>query len=161
MAETPRQVTGFTESKASCAIQNQCLLLSIVTTVVVEAARQPLHSVTEVEVIVGVGVILALSEYRADEVESAHGECNAHPHAEGVIDDDTVDEEALETTIHEMEEPLLGRVGTMVEDVTTSVGGLLIEILLAIPRTPLGLGHTHTLTVTESHVPSVALLVMG
>lgn len=154
-------MTGFTESKASCAIWNQCLLLSIVTTVVVEAARQPLHSVTEVEVIVRVGVILALSEYRADEVECAHGECNAHPHAEGVIDDDTVDEEALETTIHEMEEPLLSRVGTMVEDVTTSVGTLLIEILLTIPRTPLGLGHTHTLTVTESHVPSVALLVMG
>ena len=54
-------------------------------------------------------------------MESAHGESNAHPNAKTVVDNNTVDEEALETAIHEVEEPLLGGVRAMVEDVTPSV----------------------------------------
>ena len=67
-------------------------------------------SVTEVEVVVGVGIVLTLAEDGADEVEGASWEGNAHPDAHAVVDEDTVDEEALEATVHEVEEPLLGRV---------------------------------------------------
>ena len=35
---------------------------------------------------------------------------NSEPNAEAVVDDDSVNEESLETTVHEMEEPLLGGV---------------------------------------------------
>ena len=118
-------------------------------------------SVTEVEVIVRVGIILTLTEDGSDEMESAGGQSDSGPNAETVVDDDTVDEEALETTVHEMEEPLLSRVGSVMEDVTTSVRGLLIEILLTVPGSPLSLGHAHTLTVAQSHVLSVTFLVMG
>ena len=94
-------------------------------------------------------------------MESAHGESNAHPNAKTVINDNTVEEEALYSTIHEVEEPLLGGVGAMMEDVAASIRALLVEILLAIPCTPLSLGHTKTLTVSKSHVLSVTLLVVG
>ena len=36
--------------------------------------------------------------------------CDSEPDAETVVDDDSVNEESLETTVHEMEEPLLGGV---------------------------------------------------
>ena len=79
------------------------------------------RSVTEVEVIVGVGVVLALTENGADEVEAASGEDDAAPDAHAVVNEDTVDEEALEATEHEVVEPLLGRVRSVVENVTSEV----------------------------------------
>jgi len=118
-------------------------------------------SITEVEVVVSVSIVLTLTEDGSNEMESGSGEGDTGPDAETVIDDDTVDEEALEATVHEMEEPLLGRVGSVMEDVTTSVRGLLVEILLTVPCSPLSLGHAHTLTVAQSHVLSVTFLVMG
>ena len=121
----------------------------------------PCSSVTEVEVVVGVSVVLALAEDRADKVESSAWKGNASPDLEAVVDDDTVDEEALEATVHEVEEPLLSRVGAMVEDVATGVGALLIEILLAVPCAPLCLRHAKTLTKGEAHVSSVTFLVVG
>ena len=121
----------------------------------------PCSSVTEVEVVVGVSVVLALAEDRADKVERSHREDNASPDLEAVVDDDTVDEEALEATVHEVEEPLLGRVGAMVEDVATGVGALLVEVLLAVPCAPLCLGHAKTLTEGKAHVSSVTFLVVG
>ena len=118
-------------------------------------------SVAEVEVVVGVGVVLALAEHGADEVEGAHGEHDARPHLEAVVDDDAVDEEALEPAIHEVEEPLLGGVGAMVEDVPASVRALLVEVLLAVPGAPLGLGHAQTLAEGQAQVLSVTFLVVG
>lgn len=92
----------------------------------------------------------------------ADGEpCDSKPDAETVIDDDSVEEEALEATIHKVEEPLLGGVGTMVPDVATSVCCLLVEVLLAVPGSVLHLGHTETLTVGKSHVFHVSEFVMG
>ena len=121
----------------------------------------PCSSVTEVEVVIGVSVVLALAENRADKVETSHWEDNASPDLEAVVDDDTVHEEALEATIHEVEEPLLSRVGAMVEDVATGVGALLVEVLLAVPCAPLCLGHAKTLAEGKAHVSSVTFLVVG
>ena len=119
------------------------------------------RSVAEVEVIVGVGVVLALAKDGADEVEGAGWEDNAHPDAEAVVDEHTLQEEALEAAVHEVEQPLLGGVGAMVEDVATSVGALLVEVLLAVPSTVLDLGHAKTFAVAKTHVLHVALLVVG
>ena len=118
-------------------------------------------SVTEVEVVISVGVILALTKDGADEVESASREGDTEPDTHAVVNNNTLEEEALETAVEEVEEPLLSGVGTMMEDVATSVRGLLIEVLFAVPRTPLNLGHAKALAVSETHVLGVALLVVG
>ena len=127
------------------------------------SAPQPkrCRSVTEVEVIVGVGVVLALTENGADEVEAASGEDDAAPDAHAVVNGDTVDEEALEATVHEVEEPLLSRVRPMVKNVTTEVGRLLIEVLLTVPGAVLSLRNAKSLTKGQTHVLSVTLLVVG
>ena len=119
------------------------------------------RSVTEVEVIIGVGVVLALTKHGSDEVEAASGENDAAPDAQAVVNEDTVDEEALEATEHEVVEPLLGRVGSVVENVTSEIGRLLIEVLLSVPGTVLGLRNAKSLTKGQSHVLSVTLLVVG
>jgi hypothetical protein len=119
------------------------------------------HSVTEVEVIVRVVVVFTLTEARADEVESNGEPCDSHPNSEAVVDDHTVEEEALEATVHKVEKPLLGGVGAMVPDVATSVSGLLIEVLLTVPGAVLHLRHSETLAVCESHVLHVTKFVVG
>ena len=118
-------------------------------------------SVTEVEVIVRVGVVFTLAQDRADKVECSAWYDNAGPNLEAVVDDNTVDEEALEATIHKVEEPLLSSIRTMVEDVATSVRALLVEVLLTVPGAPLCLGHAKSLTKGQSHVSSVTFLVVG
>ncbi len=94
-------------------------------------------------------------------MESAGGEGDTHPNFHAVVHDDTVDEEALEATVHEVEEPLLGRVGAMVPDVASCIGRLLVEVLLTVPSAHLHLRRTHTLTVTKAHILGVSLLVVG
>lgn len=92
----------------------------------------------------------------------AHGEpSDTEPDAKTVVNHDTVEEEALESSVQEVEKPLLGSVGTMVPDVTTSVGRLLVEVLLAIPCAVLHLWHTETLSVCEAHVLHVSVFVVG
>ena len=128
-----------------------------------ESAPQPklCRSVTEVEVIVGVGVVLTLSKNGSDEVEAGSGDDDAAPDAQSVVDGDTVDEEALEATEQEVVEPLLGRVRSVVENVTSEIGRLLIEVLLSVPGTELGLRNTKSLAKGQTHVLSVTLLVVG
>ena len=126
------------------------------------SSKQKAHySVTEVEIVVRVGVVFALTENRADEVEGTGGEGNSHPDFHAVVHDDTVDEEALEASVHEVEEPLLSRVGAMVPDVASTIGCLLVEVLVTVPRTHLHLRRTHTLTVTKAHILGVSLFVVG
>ena len=67
-------------------------------------------SIAEIEVIVGVSIVLTLAKHRADKVEGAHGQDDATPDLESVVNEDAIDEESLEATVHEMEEPLLCRV---------------------------------------------------
>lgn len=125
------------------------------------AAKAGACSVTEVEVIVRVVVVFALAEHGANEVEADGEPGDAEPHAETVIDDNAVEEEALESTVQEVEEPLLGSVGAMVPDVATSVGRLLVEVLLTVPCAVLHLGHAETLTVSKAHVLHVSVIVVG
>ena len=93
-------------------------------------------------------------------MEGAGGESNAEPDTHAVVDNDALEEESLDTSVEEVEEPLLGGVGAMMEDVAASVRGLLVEVLFAVPRAPLHLGHAKALAVSETHVLGVALLVV-
>ena len=118
-------------------------------------------SVAEVEVVISVVVIFALAEAGADEVEGNGEPRNSEPDAETVVDDNTVDEESLEATVHEMEEPLLGGVGAMVPDVASCESALLIEVLLTVPCAVLHLWYSKTFTICKSHVLHVAEFVVG
>mgnify|MGYP000891148466 CR=1 FL=1 len=118
-------------------------------------------SVAEVEVIVRVVVVFTLAQARADEMEADREPRDSEPDAEAVVNHNTVEEEALEATVHKVEEPLLGGVGTMVPDVATGVGALLVEVLLTVPGAVLHLGHSETLTVCESHVLHISEFIVG
>lgn len=118
-------------------------------------------SVTEVEVVIGVIIVFTLTEARADEVESGGEPGDSEPDAEAVVHDDTVNEETLKSTEHEVEEPLLGSVGAVVQDVAPCISTLLVKVLLAVPGAPLHLGHTEALSVCKSHVLGVAKLVVS
>ena len=118
-------------------------------------------SVTEVEVVVGVVIVFTLAEAGANEVETNWEPWNSEPDAQAVVNDDTVKEEAFEAAVHEVEEPLLGRIRAMVPDVAASIRSLLVEVLLTVPGAVLHLGHTETLTVGKSHILHVSELVMG
>ena len=120
-----------------------------------------MYSITEVEVVVGVVIVFTLTEAGADKVEADGEPCDSEPDSQAVVNDHTVEEEAFEAAVHEVEEPLLGGVGAMVPDVTSSVGRLLVEVLLTVPSAVLHLGHTETLTVCESHVLHVSEFVVG
>jgi len=47
-------------------------------------------------------------------VESSGEPCDSEPDAKAVVHDNTVDEEPLKSSEHEVEEPLLGSVGAVV-----------------------------------------------
>ena len=79
-----------------------------------------MHSIAEVEVIVSVAVIFALAETRADEVERCWEPGDSEPHAKTEVNHPSLDEEASESTVKPVEEPLLGGVGTVMEDVASS-----------------------------------------
>ena len=85
---------------------------------------------------------------------------DSEPDAHTEVHGHTLHEEALESTVQEVEEPLLGGVGAMVPNVATGIGALLVKVLLAVPGAPLHLGHAETLTVSETHVLGIAEIVV-
>ena len=76
-------------------------------------------SVREVEIIIGVVIVLSLTQARADEVERAGNKCDSQPNLAAVVYHVSLDEELSCTTVHEVEEPLLGGVGSVVPDVAS------------------------------------------
>ena len=65
-------------------------------------------SVREVEVVVGVSIILTLSEDRSYEMESGWHPSDTEPDTHSVVEYNSLDEESLESTEEEVVEPLLG-----------------------------------------------------
>ena len=78
-----------------------------------------LHSIAEVEVIVGVAIVFTLAETRANEVERCGEPGDSEPHTETEVNDPSLDEEAFDTSVKPVEEPLLSGVGAMMEDVAS------------------------------------------
>ena len=119
-----------------------------------------LCSVREVEVVVRVIVVLTLAETRHNKMESHGYPGEAEPNAEGEVVHPSLQNKALETSVHEMEEPLLGSVGTMMPDVASRIRCFLIEVLFSVPSSPLLLGYTQTFAKCESHVLLVTEFVV-
>lgn len=89
-----------------------------------------------------------MAEARANEVEGDGEPRDTEPYAHAVVNDYTVEEETFESTVQEVEEPLLGRVRAVVPDVATSVGALLVEVLLTVPGAVLHFGDAETFAVS-------------
>ena len=66
-----------------------------------------LHSVAEIEVVISVAIIFALTETSANEVEREWYEGNSTPHTETEVNNPSLDKETFDTSVQEVEEPLL------------------------------------------------------
>ncbi len=71
----------------------------------------------------------------------------SHPNPEAEVDNESLDQELVCTTVHEVEEPLLSSIGSVMPDVTSSIPLLVIEIVLSVPSSVLLLGHSETFSV--------------
>ena len=78
-------------------------------------------SVREIEVIVSVVIVFSLSEARANEVHCARDEGHSQPDLAAVVDHVSLHEELAGSTVHEVEEPLLGGIRSMMPDITSSI----------------------------------------
>ena len=87
--------------------------------------------------------------------------CESEPDLDTEVDDESLQEELVGTTVEEMEEPLLSGVGSVMPDVATGVTFLCVEVVLAIPCLVHHLGNTETLSVDESHVLGVSEFVVS
>ena len=86
---------------------------------------------------------------------------DSEPDSHSEVHHPSLDEEALDTSVHEMEEPLLGGVGSVMPNVTTNVRALLVEVLLTVPSSPLLLGDSQSFSEAQAHVLGVSMLVMS
>ena len=78
------------------------------------------------------------------------------PNSKAEVDHESLNEELLRATVEEVEEPLLGSVGSMVPNVAAHVRLLLVEVVLSIPSSVLHLWYSKTLAIDKSHVLHVA-----
>ena len=65
-------------------------------------------SVREVEVVIGVSIVLTLTEDGANKVEGCWNPADAEPDTESVIKGNTLNEESLKSAEEEVIKPLLG-----------------------------------------------------
>ena len=85
---------------------------------------------------------------------------DSQPDLAAEVNNESLQEEFVGTSIEEVEKPLLSSVGSVVPDVTTNITFLIVEVVLTIPSLVHHLGYTKTLTVDESHVFGVSEFVM-
>ena len=76
-------------------------------------------SIREVEVVVCVVVVLSLSDEGANHVDGEGQEGDSGPDFDAEVDDESLDEELVGAAVEEVEEPLLGGVGSVVPDVAS------------------------------------------
>ena len=86
---------------------------------------------------------------------------DSQPNLAPEIDDESLDEELVGASVQEVEEPLLGGVGSMMPDVPSHETLLLVEVVLAVPSSVLHFGHSQTFSVHETHVLCVSEFVMS
>ena len=84
----------------------------------------------------------------------------SQPDLDAEVNDEALKEELVGTAIHEVEQPLLSGVRSVMPDVSTAVTFLIVEVVLTIPGLVHHLGDTETLTVDKSHVLGVAEFVV-
>ena len=87
--------------------------------------------------------------------------CESEPDSATEVNNPSLDEELAGTTVKEVEQPLLGGIGSVMPDVTSSVSRFLVEILFSIPCSVLHFWYSKTLAIDESHVFHVSVFVVG
>ena len=117
-------------------------------------------SIAEIEVVIGVVVILTLSNHGADGVDGEGQPCESKPDLNTEVNDETLDEEFVGTAVQEVEQPLLSGVRSVMPNVAAHVTFLLVEVVLAIPCLVHHLRYTETFAINESHVLGVSKLVV-
>ena len=119
------------------------------------------YSIWEVEVIISVVIIFSLSKARSDKVESEWEPCNSYPDSHSEINNPSLKEELISTSVKEVEEPLLSCIWSMVPDVTSCISWLLIKVFFSIPSSVLHFWDSHTFSVNKSHVLWISQFVMS
>ena len=118
-------------------------------------------SIREVEVIISVSIIFSLSEESSNSVKSSWDPNHSQPDSAAEINNKSLEGESTNSSVKEMEEPLLGSIWSMMPNITSGKSTLLIEILFSIPCSILHLWNSKTLTIGKSHIFHVAMAVMG
>ena len=86
--------------------------------------------------------------------------CEPQPDLAAEVDDESLKEELVCASVEEVEQPLLGRVGSVMPDVASAETLLGVEVVLSVPGLVHHLGDSETLSVCESHVLGVAQFVV-
>ena len=118
-------------------------------------------SVGEVEVIVGVVVVLSLAHEGSNHVDGEGQEGESSPDLDAEVNHESLNEELVSTSVQEVEQPLLGGVGSVMPDVASDEGLLVVEVVLTVPGSVLHLGHSQTFAIDQAHVLGVAELVVS
>jgi len=118
-------------------------------------------SIREVEIVVGVVIVLSLADEGTNHVDGEGEESDSGPDSDSEVNDESLDEELVSTAVEEVEEPLLGGVGSVMPDVPSDITLLLVEIVLSVPGPVLHLWHSQTLAIHQSHVLHVSQLVVS
>ena len=118
------------------------------------------YSIWEIEVIISVVIILSLSKAGSNKVESEWKPCDSYPDSHSEINNPSLKEELIGTSVKEVEEPLLGCIWSMVPDLTSCISWLLIKVFFSVPCSVLHLWNSHTFTVHQSHVLWISQLIM-
>ena len=84
----------------------------------------------------------------------------SEPNLEHVVHDHSLEEELASASVEEVEEPLLGGVGSVVPDVTSDEGLLLVEVVLSVPSSPLHLRYSEAFSINKAHVFGVSRLIV-
>ena len=119
-----------------------------------------MRSVREVEVVVGIIVVLSLAHAGADSVGNNWEPDHSQPNPASEVDEVPLHEELASASVEPVEHPLLGGVGSVVRDITSDITSLLIEILFPVPGSVLHFGHSQAFAVNEPHVLHVAEFVV-
>lgn len=134
---------------------------SLVIQLVESGGWCPRCSIREVEVVVGVVIVLSLADEGTDHVDGEGEQSNSGPDLNAEVNHEALKEELVSTTVQEVEQPLLSGVGSVMPDVASHITLLVVEIVLTIPGSVLHLGNSETLTVHKAHVLSVSELVVS
>ena len=118
------------------------------------------RSITEVEVIVSVSIIFSLTKESTNGVKSSWDPDHSQPDSASEINEKSFESVSTNSTIEEMEKPLLGGVRSVMPDITSSETTLLIEVFFSVPSSILHLWDSKTFSIGKSHILHVTMTVV-
>ena len=120
-----------------------------------------ISSIREIEVVISVVIIFSLSDEWSNHMKGSWDKSESSPYSHSEVNNPSLDEEFAGSTIHELEQPLLGGIWSMRPNVAPSITWFLIEILFSVPSSVLHSWYSETFTVYNSHVLGVSSFIMS